>query len=222
MGDIHIAVWKGDIEEVEELLRQDPSSVSDKDDLGREPLHESALRNSEEITKLLLEHGANPNARDEHDRTPLIEAASTGSCEVIELLKDAGANLAAKDNQEGRTALLWAAYHLQPGAIRSLIAKGADKDATDEGGLNLLHLMAVSPGLEAQDETSGSSIYVEQLDSALEVIGETAMARMLAKPTSDGNGADYLLRKRGVSFVHGYTQIRGGKAVPIRAHFRRK
>jgi hypothetical protein len=92
MTDINIMTWKGDVEEVEELLRGDPSLVNAQDGMGRTPLHEAALRGSEELVELLVRYGGDLNARDEKGKTPAFLAAETGSTEVLRLLVEKGAD----------------------------------------------------------------------------------------------------------------------------------
>lgn len=217
MQDIHLAAWNGDYEEFQRLLFQSPGLANAKDSFQRTPLHYAAQSNRDQMVKLLLERGANVNAKDKHNRTPLIEAASTGSCKVIEQLIYAGADTRTKDNIEGRTALLWAAYHLQPGAISALIDEGADSQVRDKNGLNILHLMAVTPALEGQDQASGRKEFARQLNRLVGIFGETRIKQMLAASSSDGNRADYLLHNNGVVYVRGYSRSNG----PVRPYFRR-
>lgn len=223
MEDIHWAAYSGDDEELERLLEQDPGLANARDSFGRTPLHYAAGANRDQMVDLLLNNDADPNAKDEHDRTPLIEAASTGSCEVIELLKRRGADPNARDNLEARTPLMWAAYHLHSGATRAL-NDVSDWQEADKDGLQVLHLMAIAPGLEAQDQASGLDTYTSQLNDLLEVVGEGAIQQMLDTPGTDGYTARYLLRSRKVFYRQGHPVTPPPPPSPYwrRSHFFRR
>ena len=62
--------------------------------------------------------GAKANARNKAQKTPLFNAAATGNVRAIELLLEHGAELEAKD-EDGDTALTWAAMYGRPQAVRT-------------------------------------------------------------------------------------------------------
>ena len=69
------------------------------------------------------------NAQDECGKTPLMYAAMYNHTpEVAKALINAGANLNTKDN-DGRTALMWAARNHNPELLKALVKAGADVNA---------------------------------------------------------------------------------------------
>jgi len=75
-------------EKIIQLLLEAGAHVSVKNNKGRTPLHEAAIKNNEIAVKLLLEAGAKVEPRDDDGKTPL-DYAEAG--EVIKSLKEFGA-----------------------------------------------------------------------------------------------------------------------------------
>lgn len=223
MQDIHGAAYNGDLDEVKRLLKLNPLLAKAKNEWGRTPIHYSAANVVDtyryEITKLLLKHGASPNTRDEHNRTPLIEATTIGCPEVVKLLIEKRANLEVKDRLEGRTALLWAGHHLRPEVIEVLVKAGANTNVKDKSGLNLLHVVAVSPGFNVLKELGERNRYLRLLNLLVSVMGEDVVVSALEAQTNDGYSANHLLDNRSVVFVRSYERRDGTR---VRAHFRNK
>jgi ankyrin repeat protein len=123
---------------------------------GLIPLALAAMRENAAIVKLLLAHGAKVDTPDpsQDGATPLFLAAA--HCDIIKIKSDreaaavvdsllaAGANPNPRNRRDGKTALMWAAYHGQAALVRSLIAHGAKVNATDKQGVTVL-MHAVGP-----------------------------------------------------------------------------
>jgi ankyrin repeat protein len=71
---------------LEQMLKQNPSVITDRDDRGRTMLHTDALAGNLHVVSILLEHGADPSASDKDRKTPLSLARSMGWQRVAELL----------------------------------------------------------------------------------------------------------------------------------------
>ena len=74
-----------------------------------------------DIVKLLLEKGADVKARGKNDVTALLLAEQAGHACIVDMLRE----------EEGWTALTYAAWLGKLDAVRSLIAEGADVNAGD-------------------------------------------------------------------------------------------
>jgi ankyrin repeat protein len=128
------AIGMGELERVRELLRRDPTLVSDRKPGqwgDRMPLHVAASAGHTEIARLLLDSGADVNARDQGDNaTPLHWAAGEGHLETAKLLVERGANLNATDDMHERGPLGWAlVFHEQHRDVADyLIGVGAVAD----------------------------------------------------------------------------------------------
>jgi ankyrin repeat protein len=134
-----------------------------------------------EAARLLIRAGASVKARDREGRTPLLLATGTEygrpNTALIKLLLDEGAEVDARD-AAGRTALLYAATAFKPvygeqrnpltwdvGAVRVLLAAGADPRVVDGKGNRILDLV------RAESDPSIREI-------------ETVLAAATAPPTS--------------------------------------
>ena len=68
-----------------------------------------------------------------------MSAATTNSVETIKVLLDRGADIDARAN-DGKTALILAAFLGRSGAVEILLERGADVNAADNGGRTALSL----------------------------------------------------------------------------------
>lgn len=103
--DIHVHSAKGNVENILELLDDDPRMVNlvDQMDFGT-PLHWAAIYGQVPSCKTLISKGADLEAGDDEGHTPLWWAISGGELEVVRLLLAGGANVNAKD-PKGQTPL---------------------------------------------------------------------------------------------------------------------
>lgn len=114
-------------------------NLDDTDNYGRTPLHYAALSGNPGPMKSFIENDADLNIKDKNQRTPLHYAARVGIAGVKLLLK-AGRTLDinARD-EDGCTALQYAAHRGHVKAIQMLIEHGADVTIMDNSGGGLLH-----------------------------------------------------------------------------------
>jgi len=122
---------------------------------GATPFLRAAQSGDIEVMKLLLDHGADPNIATRDGVTPLMVAAGIGwvggvtyewseeaNKNTIQLLLDLGADPNAREHEDGRTALMGAAFKGRNYAVQMLVDAGADLAARDIGSRDTLHKLA--------------------------------------------------------------------------------
>ena len=113
------------------------ASPEDRGRYGLTALHYAVRGGKLPLIKLLLERGAHADALDENGLTPLLHLSKTRSkadpVPVMELLAERGANVNARDETQS-TLLMYFARRGHVGAVRWLLAHGADRDARNRSG----------------------------------------------------------------------------------------
>jgi ankyrin repeat protein len=113
------------------------ASVNDRGRGGLTALHYAVRGGKLPLIKLLLERGAPADAPDEDGLTPLLHLSKTRSkadpVPVMELLVASGAGIDARDETQG-TLLMYFARRGNEGAVRWLLAHGADRNARNKSG----------------------------------------------------------------------------------------
>jgi len=187
--DVFRLIRAGDLEG----LRRLATSPNAANPLGETPLHYAATYGSAESLRILLDRGADPNVRDRAEATPLIYGAY--DFEKIRLLVATGANINVHA-RNGMTPLMMAAsVHGNVAAVRYLLDKGADPNATRANGADALQTAALKSEAEAvrlllakgadprRADRSGNTA----LMSAFLNVGEPEMVRSLLAAGSDVN-----------------------------------
>lgn len=133
--DLLEAVALGERDEVERLLRADPSAVARRSADGFTPLHYASFFGHDEIARQLVEHGADIDAEASNPRRvrPLHSAAARGDLEICQLLLDRGAN-PDRQQEAGYTALMSAALHGNRALVELLLAYDADAGILSDDG----------------------------------------------------------------------------------------
>ena len=83
------------------------------------------------IARSLLKRGARVDSHDRFQQTPLMAAARAGNVDLVHHLIGTKANVGLKDI-DGQTALDWAATGGHEGAVRMLLAAGAEINETSD------------------------------------------------------------------------------------------
>ena len=121
---LYAAALNGHLACVQALLTASSSMMTGKE-YGYSALNAAAAKGHTEILKLLLKQGVSPNAESSASTdTPLRNACHEGHLSCIQALLDAGAEVDCPD-ENGRTALYWAASGGHSWAVLMLIYKGA-------------------------------------------------------------------------------------------------
>ena len=102
------------------------------------------------LIKLLLKRGAGANTLDAAGLTPLLHLSRTRSkadpIPVMELLAASGANVDARDETQG-TLLMYFARRGNAGAVRWLLAHGADRNARNRSGKTAAEVARAHAGI---------------------------------------------------------------------------
>ena len=118
------------------------ADVHTRDDLGRTPLHYAAEQGYGRIVPVLLAAGADPQAKDKQGATPVDLAQRRGLTGIVKLLTGASAGAAGQAGQAGTgklgRELMAAATRGDLGAVKSLLAQGADVTYRDSDGFRAI------------------------------------------------------------------------------------
>jgi predicted RNA-binding Zn-ribbon protein involved in translation (DUF1610 family) len=154
---LYSAVVKGNIDEVDRLLREgvDPNQ---KGTLGHPPLTAAVSGDYPLIAERLLNAGADPDRRDNLGWAPLHHAVKTrgANLDMIVILVRHGAGVDVTDKHL-RTPLHRASQFGHVQAVRLLVRLGADPGARDENGWTPLDRGRAHPGIVEilRDELNG-------------------------------------------------------------------
>ncbi|MBI3583502.1 MAG: ankyrin repeat domain-containing protein [Nitrospinae bacterium] len=133
------AAGKNHLEIVNTLLTAGADPDMENND-GTNALWAASLNGLEEIAEVLIPITKNLNSRHNLSKTTsLTNMAQWGKTEIVKLLLEKGANPDAQDEQ-GWTALLWAAKENYPDIARLLLDKGANLNAKNRFGETALKL----------------------------------------------------------------------------------
>ncbi|KAK5056122.1 hypothetical protein LTR84_012675 [Exophiala bonariae] len=144
---IATAIEAGDIEQVRDLLRKDPSVINTPDEDGQPLLHIAVQENKKDIVALLLQYGASIEVKGYHGWRALHIAASLGNLELVELCLQHNASVMQRTNTS-QTALHKAASTKSVAVMRRLLEAGADPNAQNERGMTALHVAAHKNDIE--------------------------------------------------------------------------
>lgn len=103
---------------------------------GRTALQLAALSGHEEVVAFLLSQGAEADIPESNDKTPLMDACHFGHVGVVRLLvRHMGGQGLENRDEDGRTALHWAAFGSPVEVLRLLLLSGADPTVMDHEGM---------------------------------------------------------------------------------------
>jgi len=131
------ACKEGDVTKVKTALTNFPGDTYDEECVSA--LMMASFGGWEETCQVLIANNADVNAHEPAGfRTPLMFAAQGGHSKAVYVLLSSGADT-SKADQEGMTALMWAAIGGKVDAVRALLPK-SDKDTKNAEGMTALQL----------------------------------------------------------------------------------
>lgn len=138
--DVHEAAKKGDLLNIQEMVRKNPDLVNLKDISGRTPLHWAARNKHLGVAKFLMKSGADANTKDNFGNIPLYYSVWLGkNDEIAECLISNGTDVNFK-NSSGASLLFLASREGKEKIAKLLVKKGADLDQQDVVGKTPLYI----------------------------------------------------------------------------------
>ena len=132
MNDFFLACEEGNLEKVEEFIKQG-YDVNKKDGIyGRTPVMYAAGEGRYDVVKCLIDHGADVSQKNFANRTLLHFASEGGSLKVVELLLSTSESVHVDEEDDGhRTPLMLAAGKGHDDVLLWLIDHSADVNKKD-------------------------------------------------------------------------------------------
>jgi uncharacterized protein len=125
----------GSAQELEAMMKDDPSAVAKRTPFGWTPLHLAAFAGNAANTELLIGKGANieSRAKSKFRNTPLQTALLTGEYETAKILLDHGADPLVRQSQ-GFTPMHEAAFTGRQDLVQLLLDHGAELNSRTDSG----------------------------------------------------------------------------------------
>ncbi|KAF5005906.1 hypothetical protein FDECE_7664 [Fusarium decemcellulare] len=177
-----------EIEDIEQLLHDEPWAINTLDETGHPPLCLAARMGRADIAEMLIENGADVNLSTYEGTSPIMLAASYDMTQILSLLLKAKADVTIRDWKD-QTALNRAVAMGSAETVSMLLAAGACTQTRDMRGATPLHYLAMRSrnydevdgilqallvardiDLEAKDVNDETTLYHALLVDNLEVL----------------------------------------------------
>ncbi|CAH0028088.1 unnamed protein product [Clonostachys rhizophaga] len=134
---VHAAARRG--HGIKEALDKEPWALNEPDCTGKSPIHAASKYGNKNALEELIEANASVNMKDFVGLTALMLASLNEHVDCVRLLlRHSDINIDQRDN-EGRTALCYAARTCDPEVVAALLAEGASVSARYITGDSPLH-----------------------------------------------------------------------------------
>lgn len=147
--NIFEAARSGDVSRIEFLMSIQADTINKINENGFTPLIIACYRDQKKVVELLLNKGVDVNYNSP-EGTALIGTCYKGNIELTKMLLEHKANIHAQ-NEQGTTALIFAAQANNVALVSLLLASGANKEMKERSGRTALDYARENQNKEIMD-----------------------------------------------------------------------
>jgi ankyrin repeat protein len=152
MATIFEAVQAGDVDQVKEVLEEDPASAGARDDKGVSAVRSALYVHRQDLADTILDAGP---------ELDVFDAAAVGDVDRLTELLDGDPDLVGAFSDDGFTPLHLAAFFARGEAVRLLLDRGADVGAVSR---NDMKVQALHSAVAAQSTEIVAALLVAGAD----------------------------------------------------------
>ncbi|MEA2049285.1 MAG: ankyrin repeat domain-containing protein [Campylobacterota bacterium] len=138
ISTIRLAIEKGDVSIVDDLIRYSDFNINQKDKNGRSLLQDAVILGNEKISNILINNNIDINLKDQKNRNVAFDAISYGDEKIVNSIisnKDLELN---NIDSDGKTILHNQIVLEDDKLAEKLLINGADPTIPDNNGMNFL------------------------------------------------------------------------------------
>ncbi|XP_048246405.1 ankyrin repeat domain-containing protein 50-like [Haliotis rufescens] len=187
---LHKSTADGDLDLVKQIMNDGEIHVNTRGLNGLTPLMLAAQNGNYGVFEYLLSVGADMT-QIAHDGDHILSKACVGgNMDIVKYVVLKEHSLINKQRKDGRTALMWAAWHRKKTVFDYLLKEGADSSLVDVDGYNMLHYACFGgdTGM-VNDAITNTSVDINTSD----IYGRTAV--MVAAACGYKDMVDLLFKK---------------------------
>ncbi|XP_046545455.1 ankyrin repeat domain-containing protein 50-like isoform X2 [Haliotis rubra] len=136
---LHKAVIDGNLDTVKQVMSEYEIDVNTRGLYGLTPLMLAAVRGQNDVFEHLHKEGADMTLTDGDGDHILSTACVGGNIDIVKYVVSKQPELINRKRNDGRTSLMWAAWHGRENIFGYLLGNGADHISMDNDRDNILH-----------------------------------------------------------------------------------